>query len=174
MLPKWFPTAIRPVDRTGVPDTLTEIQSAVEQSRRLVTRRALMAAGVAVVPLPAVDWVTDIAVLLRLIPEINQLFGLTPDQVEQLAPDRRLAVYKAISTGGGLLVGKIVTRELVVKLLKLVGVRLTAQQAVKYVPLAGQAVSAVLTFSMLKYVCEQHIQQCAAIARQLTPPVVVN
>ena len=74
--------------------------------RRLVNRRALVAAGVAVVPMPGVDWVTDVGVLMKLIPEINHAFGLTPEQVERLAPDRRVVVYKAISAGGGLLVGR--------------------------------------------------------------------
>ena len=153
-----------------VPDTPKEIEAVVRQCRRLVNKRALFAAGVAVVPIPVVDWVTDVAVLLRLIPEINRAFGLTPEQVERLAPDRRLAVYKAVSAGGGLLVGKLVTRELVIKLLKLVGVRLTTQQAAKYVPIAGSAVSAVLTFSSLKFVCEQHIQPCVSVSRQLMLP----
>ena len=54
--------------------------------------------------------------------------------------------------------------------LKLVGVRLTTQQAAKYVPIAGQAVSAALTYSALRYVCEQHIQQCVAVSRQLMLP----
>ena len=48
--------------------------------------------------------------------------------------------------------------------------RLTTQQAAKYVPIAGQAVSAALTFSSLKLVCEQHIQQCVAVSRQLMLP----
>lgn len=150
-----------------VPDTPTQIEAVVQQCRRLVHRRAMFAAGVAVVPIPGVDWVTDVAVLLKLIPEINQAFGLTPQQVERLAPDRQVVVYKAISAGGGMLVGRLVTRELVVKLLRMVGVRLTAQQASKYVPIAGQAVSALLTFSSLKYVCEQHIQQCVSVSHQL-------
>lgn len=157
-------------DWVVVPDSPREIDAAVRQCRRLVNRRALVAAGVAVVPIPGVDWITDVAVLLKLIPEINRAFGLTPEQVERLAPDRRVVVYKAISAGSGLLVGRVVTRELIVKLLKLVGVRLSTQQAAKYVPIAGQAVSAVLTFSSLKYVCEQHIQQCVAVSRQLMLP----
>lgn len=156
-----------------VPDTPNEIEAVVRQCRRMVTKRALVAAGVAVVPIPGVDWVTDVAVLLKLIPEINRAFGLTPEQVERLAPDRRLVVYKAISAGGGMLVGRIVTRELIVKLLKMVGVRLTTQQAAKYVPIAGQAVSAVLTFSSLKFVAEQHIQQCVAVSRQLMLPAPI-
>jgi uncharacterized protein (DUF697 family) len=157
-------------DWVVVPDSPEEVDAAVRQCRRLVNRRALVAAGVAAVPIPGVDWITDVAVLLKLIPEINRTFGLTPEQVERLAPDRQLVVYKAISAGGGMLVGRLVTRELIVKLLKLVGVRLTTQQAAKYVPIAGQAVSAVLTFSSLKYVCEQHIQQCVAVSRQLMLP----
>ena len=43
--------------------------------------------------------------------------------------------------------------------------RLTTQQAAKFVPIAGQAVSAALTYSALRYVCEQHIQQCVAISQ---------
>ena len=157
-------------DWVVVPDSPKEVEAVVRQCRRMVNKRALVAAGVAVVPIPGVDWVTDVAVLLKLIPAINRAFGLTPEQIERLAPDRRLVVYKAISAGSGMLVGRLVTRELVVKLLKLVGVRLTTQQAAKYVPLAGQAISAVLTFSSLKFVCEQHIQQCVAVSRQLMLP----
>jgi uncharacterized protein (DUF697 family) len=157
-------------DWVVVPDTPKEVEAVVRQCRRMVNKRALVAAGVAVVPIPGVDWITDVAVLLKLIPEINRAFGLTPEQVERLAPDRRLVVYKTISAGSGMLVGRLVTRDLIVKLLKLVGVRLSTQQAAKYVPIAGQAVSAVLTFSSLKFVCEQHIQQCVAVSRQLMLP----
>ena len=153
-----------------VPGSPREIDSVIAHCRRLVSRRALMAAGVSIVPIPGVDWITDIAVLMKLIPDINHAFGLTPEQIERLAPDRRVAVFKAVSAGGSMVVGKLVTRDLVMRLLRLVGVRLTAQQAAKFVPIAGQAISAVLTYSSLRYVCEQHIQQCASIAKQLLLP----
>jgi uncharacterized protein (DUF697 family) len=153
-----------------VPDTPQQVEAVVRECRRMVNRRALMAAGVAIIPVPGLDWLTDIGVLLKLIPDINHAFGLTPEQVERLAPDRRLVVYKAISAGGSLLLGKLVTREVVLQSLRVVGVRLTTQQAAKYVPVAGQAVSALLTFSALKFVCEQHIRQCIDVSRQLTLP----
>ena len=66
--------------------------------------------------------------------------------------------------------GKLVTRDLILRMLRLIGVRLTTQQVAKYVPVAGQAVSAALTFSALKYVCEQHIRQCMEVSRQLMLP----
>ncbi len=148
----------------------TDLQAVAARCRKKVSKRALLAAGVAMVPLPGLDWATDLGILMRLLPQISAEFGLTPEQVERLSPDRRIVVYKVISATGGMLVGKLITRELVLGLVKMVGVRLTTQQAAKYVPLAGQAVSAALTYSALRYVCEQHIQQCLAVARQLQLP----
>ena len=156
-----------PTEWELIPETVPRIDAVVRQCRRLVKQRALLAAGVAAVPIPGLDWAADIAVLMRLIPSINRAFGLTPEQVERLAPDRRLVVYKALSAAGGMLVGRLVTRELVVSMLKLVGVRLSARQAARFVPIAGQAVSAVLTYSSLKFVAEQHIQQCVKVSHQI-------
>jgi uncharacterized protein (DUF697 family) len=150
-----------------LPHSAVEIEAAVRQCRQRVKKRALLAAGVAAVPLPGLDWLTDVAVLMKLLPDINRAFGLTHDQIERLAPERRLVVYKAITATGSMVVGRLITRNLILKLLKIVGVRLTTQQTAKFVPIAGQAVSAALTYSALKFVCEQHIQQCAAVAQTL-------
>lgn len=154
-------------DWTVVPGSPKAIEAVAARCRKLVTKRALFAAGVAMVPIPGVDWVTDVGVLVKLLPEISQAFGLSPAQIERLAPDRRVVVYKVLSTAGGMVVGRVVTQRVVLNLLKVVGVRLSTQQAAKYVPIAGQAVSAALTFSALKYVCEQHIRQCMSVCEQL-------
>jgi len=148
----------------------SHLEAAVLHCRRLVRKRALLAAGVAVVPVPLLDWATDVGILLRLIPQINLAFGLTPAQIERLAPERKVVVLKVVSAGGSLLIGRLITRELILKALAAVGVRLTTQQAAKFVPVAGQAVSALLTYSALKWVCEQHIRQCVAVAQQLQLP----
>jgi len=153
-----------------VPSTPQQIDAVARQCRRLVTKRALLAAGVAAVPVPGLDWLTDIGLLMKLLPEISEAFGLTQEQVERLAPQRRIVVYKALSAAGGIVMGRVITRDVMLMLLKKMGVRLSTQQVAKYVPVAGQAVSAVLTFSALKYVCEQHIRQCMAIARQVQVP----
>jgi uncharacterized protein (DUF697 family) len=155
-------------------DAIDSVEAIADRCRQRVKQRALLAAGVAMIPVPGLDWLTDVGVLVKLLPDISQAFGLSPEQIERLAPERRLVVYKAISTGGGLLVGKMVTRELVLTALKVVGVRLSTQQAAKFVPIAGQALSAALTFGALRYVCEQHIRQCIAVRRQLALPAPVS
>ena len=151
----------------ATPDAVARIAL---RCRKRVAQRALLAAGVAMVPLPGVDWVTDVGLLIQLLPEITSAFGLSPAQVERLAPERRVVVYKAISAGGSMVLGRLVTRELVMTVLKTVGLRLSTQQAAKYLPVAGQLVSAALTYSALKYVCEMHIRQCESVARQLLLP----
>ena len=157
-----------------VPATPAQIEAAARDARRMVGRRALLAAGVAIVPLPALDLATSVGVLVKLLPDINERFGLSAQQVERLAPDRRLVVFKAITAAGTMLVGRVVTRELVIAALRMVGVRLSAQQAVKYVPIAGQGLSAALTYGALRYVCEQHIKQCIAICEQLRLPALTE
>ena len=154
----------------GLPGSDDAVAAIARRCRQRVRQRALLAAGVAMVPVPGIDLVTDVGVLVKLLPDISAAFGLSAQQVERLAPERRLVVYKAISAGGGMVLGRMVTRELVLMLLKTVGVRLSAQQATKYLPIAGQVASAALTFSALYYVCDQHIKQCEAVARQLLLP----
>lgn len=162
--------AAKPTVWEVLPAAGIDLQAVAARCRKRVSQRALLAAGVAIVPLPGLDWAVDVGLLMRLLPQISAEFGLSQAQVEQLAPERRVVVFKAISAGGGMLVGRLVTRDLVLALVKMVGVRLSAQQAAKFVPLAGQAVSAALTYTALRYVCEQHIQQCLAVARQLQLP----
>jgi uncharacterized protein (DUF697 family) len=164
------PRTSSPVDVVDAVDAVDTVDAIAQRCRQRVKQRALFAAGVAMVPVPGLDWLTDVGVLVKLLPEISREFGLSPEQIERLAPDRRVVVYKAISAGGGMLVGRLITRELVLSMLKMVGVRLSTQQAAKYVPIAGQAISAALTFGALRYVCEQHIRQCIAVRRQLALP----
>jgi len=158
------------LSRKPHPEIPPHLEAAVLHCRRLVRKRALLAAGVAAVPVPGLDWATDVGILMRLLPQINLAFGLSEAQSERLAPERRAVVLKAVSAGGSLLIGRLITRELVLKMLAAVGVRLSTQQAAKFVPVAGQAVSALLTYSALKWVCEQHIRQCLAVAQQLQLP----
>lgn len=141
------------------------LTQAVRRSRKLLNRRALVGAAASVVPLPGLDWAVDAALLTRLIPAINAQFGLTPQQLDQLPAHQREQVQKALAMVGSVLVGKFVTRDLVVRMAQAAGKRLTAQQAAKFVPVAGQAVSAVLGYTALRYLGEEHIKDCVRVAR---------
>jgi uncharacterized protein (DUF697 family) len=150
-----------------VPETRRDIDAVARACRKLATRRALISAGASVVPLPGVDIAIDVSVLVSMLDDINAAFGLTPQQIEQLAPRRRAFAYKAVTAVGSALVGRVITRQLVVSLLKSVGVRLTAKQAARIVPLAGQVVAASISFAALKYLGDRHIEDCVRVADTL-------
>ena len=150
---------------------------AVERCRRILRRRALMAAAAGSVPIPGLDWMVDAALLAKLIPEINAQFGLTPAQIDALEPHLREQVQRAVAMVGSLLIGKFITRELVLRVAQTIGVRLSTQQAAKYVPLAGQALSAMLAYTAIRYLGEEHLKDCVRVARHVqlllpAPPVL--
>jgi uncharacterized protein (DUF697 family) len=137
----------------------------VRHSRQLLHRRALVAGVASAMPVPGLDWAVDAALISRLIPAINLNFGLTPDQIDRLDPGKREKVQKAVAQVGTLLVGKFITQDLVLRAARRVGMRLTAKQAARFVPLAGQAVSAVIGYGAIRYLGEQHIQDCIRVVR---------
>ncbi len=152
-----------------LPGNARAIDEAVAHCRRLVTRRALISAGVVLVPVPGLDIAADIVLLARLVEEINEAFGLSHARIETLAPRQRILVYRAIVVIGGAMVGRLVTQNIVMKTLMSVGVRLTAVQAARYVPVAGQALAAGLSFTAMRYVGLNHLRDCEAVARRILP-----
>ena len=152
----------------ALPRNAHEVDLAKKRSRARLTKTAALASAASIIPLPGIDIAVDAAALIKLIPEINREFGLTPAQIEQLSPNKQLIIYKAIVVVGGAMIGKLITRELVIEALKAVGVRLTVKQLVKYVQITdllspGQALSAAIGFAAMQYVGRQHIRECARV-----------
>lgn len=141
------------------------LEERVRACRKLLSRRALMGAAASTVPIPGLDWVADAALLTRLLPEINSAFGLTPDQLARLPHHQRDQVQKAVSTIGSVVIGRTVTGDLVIRLARTVGVRMTGKQAARYVPLAGQALAALMGYAALRYLGEEHLKDCVRVVR---------
>jgi uncharacterized protein (DUF697 family) len=150
-----------------LPASHDEIEQVRERCRNLVRKRAAIAAGVAAVPLPGVDLVSDLANFTLLVEEINRAFGLTPEQIERLHPRLRVMTYEAATAIGTRLVGRLVTREVVIQLFKKSGVKLAAKTAAKVVPLAGQVASAAIGFTLFRQMGNQHVEACVKVAQQV-------
>lgn len=148
--------------------------AAIERSQRLLHRRALVAGVAGAMPVPGLDWAVDAALLSRLIPAINQHFGLTPGQIDRLDPGDRDRLQKAIAQVGTLLVGKFITQDLLLRSARLMGLRLGTAQVARYVPLVGQAASAAIGYGSIRFLGQQHIRDCVRVVRQaglaLPPP----
>ena len=142
------------------------LKAAVTRSRKLLNKRAMVAAAASAVLIPGLDWAVDAAMLSRLIPEINKEFGLTPQQLDKLDPKKRDQVQKAVTMVGSVLIGKLISRDLVIKAATKIGMRLTTKQLAKYVPFAGQIVSAAVGYAAIRYLGEEHMKDCIRVARE--------
>ncbi len=160
-------TSTQMTDWKLIPGNEKDIEQVRERCRRLVRKRATMAAGFSAVPLPGLDVISDLSLFTRLVDEVNTAFGLTAEQVERLQPKFRLMAYEAAVGMGGMLVGRLVTRELLMKVFKLVGVKIASKTAAKLVPIAGSLVSAAIGFTMFRQLGYQHVEACAKVANHL-------
>lgn len=142
------------------------LNAAVVRARKLLHRRALVAAAASAVPLPGLDWAVDAALLSRLVPLINAEFGLTPEQLDRLDPSKREQVQKAVALVGSALIGKLITKELVMQVTRTIGLKLTTRQAAKLVPVAGQAMAASMGYATLRWLGEQHLRDCVRVVQQ--------
>jgi len=133
----------------------------------MVTKRALASAGVAVVPIPGADLVADIGILTNLLPAISERFGLREEQIRKMDPSRAQQVLVIASSLGNNVIGRAVTKRMVVALLRRMGVRVATGSVAKYVPFIGSAVAATISFGAMKLAGNAHIDDCYATAKTL-------
>ena len=153
---------------TVMPGNEHQIEETRERCRRLVRRRAVISAGVSAVPIPGVDVVSDLSLFKKLVDEVNAAFGLTEQQIDQLKPQHKLIAYKVAVGVGGVMVGRMVTRELLMFVFKRMGMRIAAKSAGKFVPIAGQIAAAAIGFTMFRKLGYEHVEACARVASELS------
>ncbi|MCX5807819.1 MAG: hypothetical protein NTX36_00350 [Proteobacteria bacterium] len=136
-----------------------------KECTRMSTKRALLSAAASVVPVPFTDIATDVVLLKQIIPRISEKFGLSKEQIDEYNPQLAIFIYDVAKRFGTNMIGKYVTKELIVQILKKMGVRLTTKQVMKYVPVLGQAISAGISFTAMRFIIRSHINECYKVAR---------
>ena len=79
-----------------LPTSAKELEKIRASCKAMVRRRAATSGGMALVPIPGVDIAGDVGMLLQLIPAINQKFGLSPEQIEELDPRHKVLILSLI------------------------------------------------------------------------------
>ncbi len=146
--------------------TQAELEAVRADCRKLVRSRSLMSAGVAVVPVPALDVLTDFGILRKLLPEISRRFGLDAEQVAALDPQHGQRVLAVANRLGSAIIGRIVTERLVVSVMRRLGLRIATGAVSKFVPIVGTALAAGVSYSAMKLIGDRHINDCYETARQ--------
>ncbi|HEY4665436.1 MAG TPA: hypothetical protein VIG85_10670 [Comamonas sp.] len=149
-----------------MPKTPEDLQQAIARSRAKLHKRALVAGAASAVPIPGLDWAVDAAILSKLLPDISEEFGLSPEQIDALDPTVREQVQKAVSVVGSVFIGKLLTRQMILRIARTVGARMGAKQFAKFIPFAGQAIAAAVGYGALRYLGQRHINDCARVVEQ--------
>ena len=152
----------------------TELSATRDECYSLVTAYASSSGLAGLSPLPGVDLAADIALLLNLIPKINKRFQLTPDQIEASPTYQKEILYRAITEVGSKLAGQYITKELIIQIAKGLGLRLTTKQACKWLPLIGYVISSGISFSIMKYIGNSHVNDCYNIRLRLTEKTLIK
>jgi hypothetical protein len=150
-----------------IPASEHALHTVRQRCRQMVARRALLSAAASALPIMGVDVAIDIHLLSRLIEDINAEFGMTPQQIEKLQPKLMVATYSTIVGLGSTLVGRLVTRELMLNILTRSGVKLASKNASRLVPIAGQMVSAAIGFSAFRAIGNRHVEACVKVAEEM-------
>ncbi len=131
--------------------------------RALVRRRATLSAIAAATPVPGLDLAVDAAAFADMLSNINRAFALTPEQIGRLHTEERVAVLSALSQVGALFAGRYVTSAMALTAFKQLGARWAAGRAAKWVPLAGQAAAAGLSWWAVVKLGDAHIDECLRV-----------
>lgn len=138
-----------------------------KECEELVSSRAKVSAGVAVVPIPFFDVAVDAGLLTALLPEITAKFGLI-ENVEDISKlsseDKR---FKELKDRALSFAGLIATRGIVKQTIQGFGGRILAKQVTKYIPFGGQAVAASIGYMIFKKIASDHIDECYKLARKI-------
>ena len=150
-----------------LPAGIEDLRRIRKECRRIASKRALLSAAGAVVPIPVTNIATDIVLLKQAIPLISGKFGLSREQIDAYDPDIAVVIYDVAKKLGPPLIGQYVTKRLIMGVLKKFGVRMTTQQIAGFVPLVGQAISVGISFTAMKLILNAHINSCYAVAKGL-------
>lgn len=150
-----------------IPKNIEELEQIKQECLSLVNKKSSMSAVAAVVPIPALDVGADVFLLMQMIDEINRKFGLSEGQLSKLDARLKEKIFVVVSSLGNQFIGKVITKQLIISLLKKIGVRITAKQAAKYVPIIGTIFSGTVSFTAMRYLGKSHIEDCYKVVKKL-------
>lgn len=140
-----------------------ELYKAKDAAMKIVKQRATTSGAIAAVPVPGVDVAADIGIMLEVIGKINKKFGLSSEEIDELDGDEKQKIAVLITSVGSDFAGKVLTKELIAKALKKMGVKVTTKQVAKYIPFAGAIIAGSISYGTMYALGKKHVNDCFEI-----------
>ncbi|HGH0720594.1 TPA: DUF697 domain-containing protein [Staphylococcus pseudintermedius] len=152
--------------KDALPASVQEIRARRERAEVLVRKKALLSSGATVMPIPGFDFGMDMKLMRDVIEDVNKIYGLDHQQVNQMSDDMKNRILMAAGIQGSQLIGKKVSSGLLKVFIRDVAKRTAAKQT-RWFPIVGQAVSASISYYFMVKVGKDHIQKCENVVKSL-------
>ncbi len=139
----------------------------------MARRRAALAGLSSLIPIPGIDLLTDVALLMSVIEEVSRRYGLTAKQIEALSPNRKALAFRLTTSAGGFLAARLTASQTFALILRRAGLRLGVMEASRLAPIVGQITAVLISYFTLTWLARKHIEECESITAQLDSAQIV-
>lgn len=141
------------------PLTNTEIEQRAEEALDLVKSKARSSAIAAALPIPLLDVGTDMKLLNEITDDIEEIFGITHDEVSKYSDDMKTRAAVMVSSIGG----EYVARKTIGFAVNKIGKKQRkAGGSFGVIPIVTQGSTALISYFLMKKLGTDHIEKCVA------------
>lgn len=150
------------VGKGRLPKNKKDLAKRRERAEELVRKKALLSSSASVIPIPGLDFGVD----LKLMKDINKIYGLDHKEVNRMSDDLKERVLVAASIQGSQFIGRTVSKGILKMVVKDVAKRTAAKQT-RWFPVVSQAIAASISYYFMKKLGDEHIDKCENVAKKL-------
>lgn len=148
--------------------TSTEIlEEKVKIATNISAKYAALSAANGLNPIPGLDIAVDVSLLLKMIKDITDMFGLNKSSLEYISTLSNSSQLKTIVGKASQFLLKYVSTEAILIVLKRVSGTLAVKEFSKWIPMVGQVVAAGLGFKITYSLGLEIIQDSKKIAEEI-------
>ncbi|CDZ99281.1 hypothetical protein BN1048_00386 [Jeotgalicoccus saudimassiliensis] len=139
------------------PLTHAQIEERTKEARALVKSKAGTSALAAALPIPLLDIGTDMKLLNEITGEIEEIFGVTHDEISKYTDDMKTRAAVMISSMGG----EIIARKTIGYAVNKIS-RKNRKESGRFgmIPLVTQGSTALISYFLMKKLGHNHIDKC--------------
>ncbi|MCI9845625.1 GTPase [Flavobacterium pectinovorum] len=137
-------------------------------AQKAVSYGAYAAAANGINPIPGLDIGLDIAILIKMSTEIQNIYGLDEKSIDELSKRMgNTANFTAIKAKVAQYATKFIAREGIMILLKRLSVNIGSKEVLKYIPFVGQIAAAGIGYKMTDSFGCDLIEESEALVREI-------
>lgn len=149
---------------------VSETRQIASDCRRIIRKYSVGSGIGSAVPILGTDIITDAFLATTMLNEIVGRFGLGRDEINLMDLETKALVLQGIKKHGCQLVGKIITKQLALRLATGTAKTAVTRQVSKYLPIAGQLVAAGIGYSTMSSLGELIIEECVRVRNAVSAP----